>query len=396
MTTTEHAIAEYSAERDDRDSKRWLAFNELNVGRLQRSLLRFEFAMGTGAGAGGKAIKVYTLHPDRPQEPELFRICFETKQDIRTRSSDVGKGKNALVNKTSWLFQVPAPFVTAMREVLDAEMRWAMTSREQPLVLSKTKKGATNGKSMWETKAHDKTLAEWALAGGINLYKDVWDSMNIDRSKKKLSDLESGEYEEFRHALAARTAGPRAPDGSDDIDAKPWIKPLVYASSNGDEMLAIAMKNYRDGAPILVEGSDKTLQQTKLFRWETDEAGELVKKALTTEEGLAGMTHTGEPYIFTCRIRWSLKHWWIESKGGSGAFHLETVELLEGKEDESGFTTLDIGAPKAVKRKAEADAEAPEQALPLTQPDAAPQPPQEQPAEDEEPSKRARAGDESD
>ena len=350
MTTP---ITEYTAERDDWDTMRWLAFNEATVGRLNRALLRFDYGMGSGAGAGGKSIKVTTLHPDRPGDSEQFRICFETTQDIRTRSSDAGKSKNALVNKQSWLFQVPAPFVAAMREVLDAELRWTLTSREQPRVMSKTKKGAKG--NTWETKQHDKTLAEWALAGGINLYKDVWDSMNFSPPKKKLTELDGDEYDQFRHALAARTLSARAPDGSDEIDGKPWIKPLVYVSSNGDEMLAIAMKNFRDGAPIVQDNSDKMLPQTKMFKWGVDDAGEPCKKALTLEDGLACMTHTAEPFVFSCRIRWSLKHWWIESKGGSGAFHLETVELLEGKEDDGGFSTMDIGAPKAVaKRSVEA------------------------------------------
>ena len=341
------AITEYAAEREDRDNTRWLAFNENTVGRLSRKLLRFEYGMGIGAGVGGKSIKVFTLHPDRPDSKELFRILFETTQDIRTRSSDASKSKNALVNKTSWLFQVPAPFVDAMRDVLDAEMRWAIASREQPMVRSKTKKGA-GGKSMWETKQHDKTLAEWALAGGINLYKDVWDGM-FSRGTKA-ADVDEAKYEEFRHALAERTAGPRAPDWGEDIDAKPWIKPLVYTSSGGDNMLAIAMKNFRDGAPILQEGSDKVLPQTKIFKWEADEAGALVKRALTMEEGMAAMTHTGEAFTFGSKIRFSLKHWWLESKGGSGAFHLETVELLECADDDAGFTTMDIGK---VKRDAE-------------------------------------------
>lgn len=300
-------IREYAADAEDADSMRWLAFGEETVGRLDRKLLRFQYFMGHGSATGCRFIKVTTLHPDHPSDKQEFRICFETTQEMCTRST---KRTSALVSKNMWLFEIPAPFVKALQEVLDAELRWTLTSREQPVVCFKS---GNICKPMQR-----KVLAEWALGGGLNLYKDVWDAMGLPCGGKA-ADLDEAKYEEFRHALVAYTK-------SYEVDGRPRFKPLLY----GNDTVSISMKNFRNGAPIVLEGSDKALPQTKVFRWET---GEPCRHTLTVEEGVVAMTHEqgAEPFTFGSKVCFSIQHWWIDASGISSAFHLESVELFKSR-----------------------------------------------------------------
>ena len=343
------AILCIAPDRDDRGPS-YLVFNEDNIHLLDVNLLSFEMALGTGAGKGGRKVVLRMAHPARPAADVKFRVSFECRTPTRVRSDDTSSTAKQ-ISKLSFLVQYPEAFVTKLREI-HAKLMEALTSREPAKVLMKREAKGAKDRAQWEVKEMDISTAEWALAGGINLYKDAWDDMGLPR-KGKMTDLSAEQYAEFRTRLIERAGTtPRKPDGNEPMDQRPWVRPLVYGQreteGEGERLppaVAVALKNFKDGAAVKSDNGE--MPQTRIFMW-VEEDGVRVKKALSVPEALPHITHGGEGapaqahYIKTVS-RFSVKHWWIDPKGVNGLVHLDTLEFEPAEEQTTGYFSTDIG-----------------------------------------------------
>lgn len=173
--------------------------------------------------------------------------------------------------------------------------------------------------------------------------------------KGKMSGLTVEESSKFSAALAKRADGPRKPDGTEPGDQKPWIRPLVYRRNDADQegsnnlppTVPVSLKNYSVKDASAVKGDTGDLPQTHIFMW-TDEDGVRVKKPLSVPEALPHLGHGGEgcppqAHYFTTASRFSLKHWWIDTKGANGLIQLDTLEFEPVQEHTVGYFTTDIG-----------------------------------------------------